>query len=193
MSEIINNRKQRIEIMKGPASVLYGAGQPSGLVNVITKKAQSTFGGVVAYQFDNFGLSRPTVDVTGPANDKLNYRMNFAYQDTDTFRDFGYDDRLFLAPMFTYLLGENTLLEFQGQYTRDRANLDSGLVVIDGNPRALPIERNLNAPTDFRRFNDYNWSSLEPEARVAWENRYGQNTWDQVRDAVRHAWESAKG
>lgn len=165
---------QRVEIMKGPASVLYGAGQPSGLVNVITKKAQGTFGGSVAYQFDNFGLSRPTVDVTGPATDALNYRMNFAYQDTESFRDFGYDDRLFLAPTFTYLLGENTLLEYQGSVTRDRANLDSGLAVINGDPRALGIETYLNRPGDYRRFNDYkNGLWLTHKINDCWTARAG--------------------
>jgi iron complex outermembrane receptor protein len=53
------------------------------------------------------------------------------------------------------LLGENTSLEYQGSYTRDRSHLDSGLTVLNGNPRALPIQRSLNEPDDFRQFSDY--------------------------------------
>ena len=63
---------ERIEILKGPASVLYGAGQPSGMINLITKKPLDTTmyeGGV---QFGSFGLQRYTIDATGPINqDKI--------------------------------------------------------------------------------------------------------------------------
>jgi len=49
-----------------------------------------------------------------------------------------------------------------------------------------------NLATD-SRFNNYDWNGIEPEARVAWERRYGQGTWDRVRDAVHYAWDTTRG
>ncbi len=43
------------------------------------------------------------------------------------------------------------------------------------------------------RFSSYDWNGIEPEARAAWERRYGQGTWDRVRGAVEYAWETTRG
>jgi hypothetical protein len=42
------------------------------------------------------------------------------------------------------------------------------------------------------RYSDYDWNRLEPEARRTWEQRYPGTAWDQIRDAVRYAWENFK-
>ena len=43
-----------------------------------------------------------------------------------------------------------------------------------------------------RRFNNYDWNRMEPEARSAWEQRYGQGTWNNMREPVRYAWEASR-
>ena len=93
---------ERIEVLKGPASMLYGAGQPSGMVNLITKKPldQAMYDGGV--QFGSFGLQRYTIDATGPierGQKSLLYRINAAYEDDDSFRDFGFIERTFVSPV----------------------------------------------------------------------------------------------
>ena len=148
---------ERIEILKGPASVLYGAGQPSGAVNLITKKPldQAMYEGGV--QIGSFNLQRYTVDATGPLNEQKSflYRINAAYEDDDGFRDFGFVERTFAAPALAWVLDDKTVLSWEGEYVNDRRRLDTGLAAINGDPAALPINRFLGEPTDFQHYFDY--------------------------------------
>ena len=149
---------ERVEILKGPASVLYGAGQPAGTVNLITKKPLDTSmyeGGV---QFGSFGLERYTIDATGPMNEgkSLLYRINAAYEDEGSFRDFGFVERSFVAPSLTWVLDCNTTLNWEGEYVNDRRRLDTGVAAINNDPAALPISRFLGEPSnDFQHYYDY--------------------------------------
>ena len=149
---------ERVEILKGPASVLYGAGQPSGAVNLITKKPldQAQYDGGV--QFGSFGLERYTIDATGPLDSQksLLYRVNAAYENEDSFRDFGFAERTFAAPALAWVLDSNTTLLWEGEYVNDRRRLDTGVAAINGNPDAMPINRFLGEPSnDFQHYYDY--------------------------------------
>ncbi len=149
---------ERIEILKGPASVLYGAGQPSGVVNLITKKpldAPMYQGGI---QFGSFGLERYTIDATGPMNagKSLLYRINAAYEDEGSFRDFGYAERTFVSPSITWVIDGNTMLNWEGEYVNDRRRLDTGVAAINNDAAALPINRFLGEPSnDTQHYTDY--------------------------------------
>lgn len=151
---------ERMEVLKGPASVLYGAGQPSGIVNLITKQPLDQamyYGGV---QFGSFNLQRYTVDATGPLNESKSvlYRMIAAYQDTDSFRDFGFQERTFAAPSMAWVLDPDTVLLWQGEYVNDRRRYDTGVAAVGGQ-LILPISRFLGEPdNDFQQFHDYRQS-----------------------------------
>ena len=77
----------RVEIVKGPAAMLYGRIQPGGLVNFVTKRPQDVAGYSIQEQFGSWGLSRTTVDFTGPVNsDKsILYRVIGVYDRADDF------------------------------------------------------------------------------------------------------------
>ena len=149
---------ERIEILKGPASVLYGAGQPSGVVNVITKKPLDQSYNNAAFQVGSYGLQRYTIDTTGPMNEgkSLLYRINAAYEDEGSFRDFGYARRTFVAPVVSWALDSDTSLTWEGEYVNDKRMLDTGVAAINNNPAALPISRFLGEPSnDFQHYFDY--------------------------------------
>ncbi len=149
---------ERIEILKGPASILYGAGQPSGAVNLITKKPLDCAAYAGDMQFGSFGLERYTVDATGPIGDQksLLYRINAAYEDDGSFRDFGFAERTFVAPSLAWAIDDDTRLTWEGEYVNDRRRFDTGLVAINGDPNALPINRFLGEPdNDFQHYFDY--------------------------------------
>jgi iron complex outermembrane receptor protein len=140
---------ERVEILKGPASALYGAGQPSGSVNLITKKPldqSMTYGNV---QVGSYGLQRYTIDSTGPLNEDKNvlFRINAAYEDDDSFRDFGFTERTFVSPVLTWMIDSDTSLTWEGEYNNDRRRYDSGVALINGDVRALPIGRFLGEPS----------------------------------------------
>ena len=148
---------QRVEVLQGPSSVLYGAGQPSGSVNLITKNPMAERMQAATMQFGSFGLQRYTVDSTGPMNEdgSLLYRFNGAYQDTNSFRDYVFDERSFAAPAMTWIIDSDTTLTWKAEYEYDRRMYDSGVAAVNG-ALVLPISRFLGEPgNDFQNFHDY--------------------------------------
>lgn len=79
----------RVEVVKGPASFLYGQVAPGGIVNVITKSAQPKFAASADARYGSYGQYRFDVDVTGPASDSLLYRFAASYdQDIDYWKPY---------------------------------------------------------------------------------------------------------
>lgn len=75
----------RVEIVKGPASFLYGQVAPGGIVNVITKSPQRTYSANATIRYGSYDAYRCEVDVTGPAAPSLFYRVCASYD-----QDIGY-------------------------------------------------------------------------------------------------------
>ncbi len=69
----------RVEVVKGPSSFLYGQVAPGGIVNVITKSPQPRFAGAADLTYGSYGQYRAEVDLTGPAADRLFYRLAASY------------------------------------------------------------------------------------------------------------------
>ena len=69
----------RVEVVKGPSSFLYGQVAPGGIVNVITKNPQPRFAATTEARYGSYGQYRLDADVTGPATQKLFYRLAAAY------------------------------------------------------------------------------------------------------------------
>jgi iron complex outermembrane receptor protein len=145
---------ERIEILSGPASVLYGSGQPSGVVNFITKKPTDEAFSVGTFQFGNYDLYRVTTDINGPllGNQNLLFRLNMAYESNDGFRDFGFSERFFISPVLTWRIDDDTNITFEGEFLNARQRFDTGLVALGNRVGNLPIERFLGEPDDRQRF-----------------------------------------
>ena len=88
---------ERIEVLKGPSSVLYGQGSPGGIINLVTKQPLSEPFYEVSGEIGNYNFYRGTVDLSGPLdkNEKLLYRLNVAAETSESFIDF-YDRDRFL-------------------------------------------------------------------------------------------------
>ena len=69
----------RVEVVKGPASFLYGQVAPGGIVNIITKSPQPRFAATADATYGSYGQYRFDADVTGPATNKLFYRLATSY------------------------------------------------------------------------------------------------------------------
>ncbi|WP_255458602.1 TonB-dependent receptor [Nitrospira sp. KM1] len=111
---------QRLEVLKGPASVLYGLGDPGGIINVVTRKPlpDAAYSGNVT--LGNFNFYRSELDATGPlnANKTLMYRLNVVGQKANTFMDIARRDLVALTPSVTWLMSSRTTLTVQGEYIR---------------------------------------------------------------------------
>ncbi len=132
---------ERVEILKGPASMLYGPGLPSGMVNLITKKPLHDTFSNVGFQFGSFNQQRYTLDTNGYAAGDVMYRLNIAQEETESFRDFGYISRALIAPAVTWEIDCATRITWLGEWHRDHRRGDQGIPAINGDPLALPIER----------------------------------------------------
>lgn len=84
----------RVEILKGPAAMLYGRIQPGGMVNFVTKKPLEEAAYSLQEQFGSWGLSRTILDATGPVTQDKSvlYRVIGVYDHADSFVDFKHQD-----------------------------------------------------------------------------------------------------
>lgn len=112
---------ERVEVLKGPSAVLYGAMAPGGLVNMVTKRPQSTAGGEVAVGGNSHGQYRGTVDLTGPLSDSGNvsYRLVGLYRDGGSQVDTVDLGRWLIAPTLSWQPTQNTSLTFISHFQKD--------------------------------------------------------------------------
>jgi len=137
-----------VEVLKGPASALYGRGEPGGTVNIVTKKPRFAPSYVAGAGIDRYGAVRSTLDLTGPLSQNVAYRVNAAYEAGDTFRDHVDSARMLLAPSFVWLIGAATTLSYEIEASKQRTPFDRGVVAVNGELGVIPNSRFLGEPGD---------------------------------------------
>lgn len=113
---------ERIEVIKGPASVLYGRAIPGGLVNQVSKRPQPEAQREAVVKTSAFGGIQGAVDMTGPVTENGDwlYRFIGLAENMHTQVDQERDRTLMLAPSLTWSPSDDTSLTFYGYYQRDR-------------------------------------------------------------------------
>ena len=152
---------ERVEVIKGPASALFGNAAPGGVINRVTKKPLDVARHSVTLTTGSFGTTRAYTDLTGPLNDKktLLYRLNLGYENTDGFRDLQGLTSYIVAPSFTYRASEKTQLNIDMTYVNHQGKLDRGVAVFgDGSLFSRPISATQSAANDYLRENSVNLS-----------------------------------
>ncbi|PIA66024.1 TonB-dependent siderophore receptor [Pseudomonas sediminis] len=125
---------ERVEVLKGPASLLYGALEPGGLINVISKKPQYQWGTQLSADSSSFGGGSLAVDVTGPIADSgLAFRLVAERQHEDYWRNFGEEEHSLIAPSFSWE-GERLRLNIAYEYKEYSTPVDRGTVIIKDKP-----------------------------------------------------------
>ena len=110
----------RVEVLRGPASVLYGQGANGGIVNLVSKTPEFTPGGEVAVQYGTYDRKQIQADITGPLGGDLAARLVGLVRDADTQTDHVRDDRILVSPSVSWEPSDRTSLTLIGQYQRDR-------------------------------------------------------------------------
>jgi len=112
------NRIDQIDIVKGPASVLYGNSTPGGLINLSSKKPQETAFGRVELQAGNYAALRAVADVNQPltADGTLLFRVVGGWQKNDGFTPGTESERYHVSPMVTFAPGPDTSLTLIAAY-----------------------------------------------------------------------------
>ncbi|MBF2050120.1 MAG: TonB-dependent receptor plug domain-containing protein [Elainella sp. C42_A2020_010] len=143
---------ERIEVLRGPASVLYGQGEPGGLINLVTELPTDEPFYQVEGTIGNYDFYRPGIDFSGPLNTEgtIGYRFNAQYQNSGTFVDFVDIERIFVSPVLSFELGRDTSLVLEGSYLRDSRNIYPQLpavgTVLENPLGEVPRSRYLGEP-----------------------------------------------
>ncbi|MEX1148346.1 MAG: TonB-dependent receptor plug domain-containing protein, partial [Sphingomonadales bacterium] len=110
---------EQVEVLKGPASVLFGRGSPGGILNVVSKRPRAEFGGDVFASYGNFDRFEAGADITGSltGNGALQGRLVVVGRDSGTQIDEIDNNTISVAPSITFQPAPDTTITLLGEYT----------------------------------------------------------------------------
>jgi iron complex outermembrane receptor protein len=114
---------ERVELLRGPSSVLYGQGGIGGVLNMVSKRPQAETQREVQMQFGSNARKQVAADFTGPIDTegKWLYRLVAVNRDSGTQVDHAPDDRILVAPSLTWRPNADTSLTLQAMYQKDKS------------------------------------------------------------------------
>jgi iron complex outermembrane recepter protein len=144
---------ERIEVLLGPSSMLYGQAAPGGLVNLVSKKPQSTPSTEIQFMAGSYDRYQGQFDTTGPipgTDGRVDGRLVGLVRDSDTQVNMVKDNRIYVAPSFTWHIGPRTDLTFLSWYQKDHTSGEQffpSLGTVFANPNGrLPTDLFLGSP-----------------------------------------------
>ena len=186
---------ERVEVIKGPASALFGNAAPGGIINRVTKKPLDVARKSVSLTAGSFNTTRAYADFTGPLNNKktLLYRLNLGYENTDSYRNLQGLTSYIVAPSFTYRPSDRTQLNVDMTYVNNQGKLDRGVAVFgDGSLFSRPISATQSAANDYLRENNLNLSfalSHQLAQGLLFNSTYLYSSYDE--DLMEHSQDNA--
>jgi catecholate siderophore receptor len=138
----------RLETLKGPNAMIFGRGGGGGVINRVTKEAD--FGPLreIDIQGGSFWNRRISGDIDQPINDKLAFRLNGVYENSDSFRKFVNLNRVAFNPTVTFKPAEHTRFTLSYEFARDRRVADRGITSYQLGPADVPIDTYYGNPDD---------------------------------------------
>jgi len=148
----LNPAVESVEVLKGPASLLYGIMDPGGIVNTISKRPELYQHGSVTLLGSSYGGGKSgadgTFDITGPiGKDGLAYRFIAYGVNEDYWRNFGRHRETLIAPSLAWY-GENTTIQLNYEHRDFLSPFDRGTALDSrtNKPLAIPATRRLDEP-----------------------------------------------
>lgn len=129
---------ERVEVLKGPASILYGEAPPGGIINAVSKRPSDEASGIIELQLGNREHRQLNLDTTGALTDNADYRLVAVYKDREGDLDHTENERYYIAPSVGIDLGDQTRLTILSSFQKDDA--------IPVNPFKLPYGTVDNTP-----------------------------------------------
>ncbi|HEY0045698.1 MAG TPA: TonB-dependent receptor plug domain-containing protein, partial [Flavobacterium sp.] len=196
---------EKVEVLRGSAALLYGNVAPGGILNMVTKTPLFTHGGEVSMQVGSYCFYKPSLDVYGPLNNSIAYRITGSYENSESFRDVVKNERLYINPSFLFKISPKTEIIVQGDYLNADWTPDFGTGIIGKEIVDLPrnlylgaewsngnttqssvstlVSHAFNTKWKFNfnsSFQDYNRTSkgterIVPDADGTWNRPLGQN------------------
>ncbi len=154
---------EKVEVLRGPASVLFSEGIPGGVINMVTKRPQAENRYELDLSYGTWNYARISADATGALsrNKKLMYRMIAGYDRSNSFRDQQETQNIFIAPSIRYQFNASTRIDLDFNYHNADAvhQYDRGSFVAkraDGRYDFdyYPNNSTVQSPTDFGKTNN---------------------------------------
>ncbi|HDR9259569.1 TPA: TonB-dependent siderophore receptor [Burkholderia vietnamiensis] len=180
----------RVEVLKGPASLLYGMQDPGGVINLVTRKPEAEFGGSISASRTSHGGSSAQFDLTGPlgkpgqvAGGTLAFRLTGEYDTSRYWRSFGRERDALIAPALSWH-DANTSIDVAYQYVDYTTPFDRGTVLVNGRPDdALRYRRYEEAWSQSAGIQETLRARIEHRFSDAWRVRatygWGRDRYDQ--------------
>lgn len=176
---------ERLEFLRGPASILYGALEPGGVLNIVSRKPQEEAATNLRLRAGSWDYWQGTLDSTGPITEGLNYRLQGLYEDAGSFRDLVESESQGVSGALDFQLTPATLVTLRASWFHDERTGDRGTVMSyqDGgrftasNGRQfdfadIPRSRFLGEKFGVNEFNDTNISlSFRHDLSSDWQLR----------------------
>ena len=185
---------EQIEVLKGPASVLYGQGSLGGIVNYVTKQPLSEPYYSLEAAAGSFNFYSGALDLSGPLNDSRTvlYRLNLAALTTESFVDFYDEQQYFVAPVLAWQISDRTRLTLEAEYlARPKTFAQTGLPVegtILPNPNGrIPRNRSISGPdTQDNTYSIRAGYNLEHQLSENWQirNAFRFSRYNSQREAI---------
>jgi iron complex outermembrane receptor protein len=142
---------EQVEVLKGPAAMLYGRFEPGGLINIVTKRPLDVEARhIVEQRFGSFDHYRTLWDSTGRVFDdgSVLYRFSGGYENSGSFRDFQHIDRMQFNPSVTFRPTQDTTLTIDFEYFNQDYLADYGIPAWGKRPAPIPVSRSFGDPND---------------------------------------------
>ncbi|XXQ52431.1 TonB-dependent siderophore receptor [Xenophilus aerolatus] len=185
---------ERLEVLRGPSGMLFGAGTAAGVVNMVSKRPLFETQREIGVQYGSFNRRQLQIDLSGPldAEGTLAYRLIALGRKSGTQVDHVPDDRVLLAPSLTWRPTAMTSLTLQGLYQKDKSGNTSQFFPWEGtllpNPNGqLPRNRFIGEPGDYydSQRKSFGWL-FEHKFNDQWAARQNFRVARNVNDSLYH-------
>jgi iron complex outermembrane receptor protein len=118
---------ERVEVLKGSAAILFGNVAAGGIVNMVTKQPKFQSGGEVSVRTGSYGLFKPVIDIYGPFNKAIAFRVNGSFETADSYRNHVHSKRYYVNPSLLFKPDEKTEILLQADYLNHSFTPDFGI------------------------------------------------------------------
>jgi iron complex outermembrane receptor protein len=129
---------EKVEILKGGSALLYGNVAPGGILNMVTKTPLFKNGGEIGMQAGSYSFYKPSIDIYGPFNKTIAYRIVGSYENSESFRDVVKKERYYFNPSLLFKVSNKTEILLQGDYLHDDWTPDFGTGAIGREVADIP-------------------------------------------------------
>ncbi|WP_188946139.1 TonB-dependent siderophore receptor, partial [Polymorphobacter multimanifer] len=155
----------RLEVLRGPAGLFSGSGNPAGSINLVRKRPLDTMQLRASAGYGSFDNVRGEIDLSVPISDGVGIRVGAMIQDQDQFFDVAHRNRIGAFGVGSVDLGERTTLTFGANYDRFKPAIQSGLPGLIGgldgsDGQLLDVPRSTFLGADWNRFQSDTWSAF---------------------------------